>query len=272
MALMRGLSKGDVLIDEGEAHTGDLVGAGANFVERMGGDWAENFLGTASQRRTALTPSIPLDSASQSQHTAFSTYPAVPPGVQYLAQPVVDNEAQSWDRQFQDQEAILMSQTSTRPVATRRKSVHFDSTADETLARSSVPDDLREAFASPMSIPGARSAWEESMDNDFGEEAFAQFNGPARVAQDGRIGVGQLEGWGDLQQDWEEFSKMFQSVAPRGMGTGDQAERYLFQSRNPYTQDVEGMDGGRESLTLKVCSAITVPSHRTHSPPVYSVY
>jgi peroxin-5 len=163
-------------------------------------------------------------------------------------------------QQFDDQEALVMSDA--RPATQRRKSVHFDTIAEPASLGSGVPAKLSEALAHSTAISGAASRWEEQGldDDDFGQEAFMAFNGPLQVARDVQLGVGDLEGWRELQKDWEEFQRS-EPVAQgvRGMGIGDMSERYLFQSSNPYAQVGLGgahvFDLGRESPTLRVSEA-----------------
>jgi peroxin-5 len=145
--------------------------------------------------------------------------------------------------------------------------VHFDeSTApssDVGKLGNGVPSSLEEALHHATSIPGKSSSWEETAfqdDADFDVESFMQFNGEQRVQPDTRIGVGALENWGEMQEEREKLEQAPASerrATYRGMGRED---RYLFQSRNPYSQaaaeaekladDVKQM--GRESPTLKV--------------------
>lgn len=149
---------------------------------------------------------------------------------------------------YSDQSALLMSD----PTSTRRKSVHFRET-------SGVPSSLEEALAqSSTTIPGIMSSWEDPLVtdlSDFDEDAFMAFNGQRGVALDHRIGVGDLEGWGEMQKDWEELQRT--SLPPLTKEELRGADgRYLFQSRNPYAQEemrgVQNSKDGRESPTIHV--------------------
>lgn len=168
------------------------------------------------------------------------------------------------DELFGDQNAILMADNG------RMRSVHFDDTAQTDVAPlgNGVPSSLEEALHHATIIPGGTSSWEETAFQDdadldlesFDQDAFMQFNGYQRVQPDSRIGVGAMEGWGEMQKDWDRLQETMPSAGKgvyKGMAVDD---RYLFQSRNPYSQAAaeaeriaEGAGHvGRESPTLKV--------------------
>lgn len=147
-------------------------------------------------------------------------------------------------------------QSSESPAPEPRKNVHFDE-HPASRERSGVPSTLEEAISSPGNIPGAGWGWnEQGLTHDFDEDVFEEFNGQLRRAQESlEGGVGKQESWDRLQSDWEEFQRTEPGVAHfRGMGTGDQSERYMFQSRNPYSTDEEELyfEVSRDSPTLKV--------------------
>lgn len=153
---------------------------------------------------------------------------------------------------YNDQSALLMSDTSS--TAYRRKSVHFRET-------SGVPSSLEEALAqSSTAIPGMTSSWEDPLVtdlSDFDEDAFMAFNGERGVAYDQRIGVGDMEGWGEMQKDWEELQNTMPKTKDEMRGADG---RYLFQSRNPYAEEMASLghrerQEGRESPTARVSCA-----------------
>jgi peroxin-5 len=245
MQLLRGLGDKDVVIQEGKPVEGDEVGQGATFINRseVFKDWAADFV-SESQRNNLDEP---------------STMGCIP------FPPQVSSSGQmSWDRQFQDQEALIQS---SRPVpAQRRKSVHFNDQVESQALGPGVPASLAEALNSLTAIPGAQTSWQENSiadDTDFDEEAFMLFNGSMKQAASPRIGIGAMESWGDLQKDWEDFRVAEHTTrgkgtsALRGMGMGDEVERYMFQSGNPYQAGIVDIDQfGRESPTVKVSSEI----------------
>lgn len=241
MQLMRGLDRGEVIIqDDPAAVTGETLGEGAKLVNRNAtADWASAFV--------------------DSRHTA-QTATAEPHQARTLPAPV--GEPDFYERQrmqqemaFPDQDAIIQAESSTasRPGTQRRKSVHFDEDADALREGSGVPSSLEEALRASTGVAGASSQWEEQgLDlEDFDETAFMIFNGPLRQSADTRIGVGDMEGWGAMQQDWEELQKS-EPALQRGQAAA--GERYLFQSRNPYASMSGDADMGRESPTFKVGS------------------
>lgn len=157
-------------------------------------------------------------------------------------------------RTFGDQDALLMADGA-------RKSVHFgyDNDAQVGPMGRGVPSSLDQALAHSTAIPGTTGQWEESLDDDhdFDEEAFMAFNGRPRVARDTRIGVGDLEGWGEMQKDWEAFQRGLPEQRENGLKGMGRDDRYLFQSRNPYTSaaeelGVEGREQERVSSRFKV--------------------
>jgi peroxin-5 len=236
MALMQAVAKGKVVVNEGEPSVSEEVGEGARFVERSAGGtgWTGDFL---------EHPSAAASTQASRTHEP-------------VASQMFDQAGPSaWATQFGDQEALVMGDS--RPATQRRKSVHFDPVSEPASLGSGVPANLGEALNHTTAVPGASNGWEEQgLDEDeFGEEAFMNFNGPMRVVREGRIGVGALEGWGDLQNDWEAFSRAEPGRhGLRGLETGDRVERYLFQRANPYAQGGVRDDEmtGRESPTLKV--------------------
>lgn len=156
----------------------------------------------------------------------------------------IPRQAYSYD----DQSSLLMSDHQPQLVPPLQgKSVHFQT--------SGIPSSLEEALAHATSIPGATASWEDPLVtdlSDFDEDAFMMFNGEQRVARDGRIGVGDMESWGEMQNDWEAFQRELPRSQTEQRGAG---ERYLFQSRNPYAAEEVGMaerSQGRESPTVKV--------------------
>ena len=269
MALMQGISERQVVVEDGEAGvSADDVGEGAKFVNRARGggslDWAGDFLGQPTGAGSARSEGV-VRPGSSSQISEMD--PAYVPGMTvgsgtgfrratvspYQPSAGVDTMQSAWERQFQDQEAVVQSEQSSAVSDTtrqRRKSVHFDQVLGD-----GVPTDLNEAMASRTSVPGAFSAWAEGgLEDDFDEETFMAYNGEIRQARSPRIGVGDMEAWGDLQRDWEDFQRAEPTQAGlRGMGRGDQVERYLFQGGNPYTAGMVDVDSfGRESPTYKV--------------------
>jgi len=156
-----------------------------------------------------------------------------------------------WQQQYQDQRAVTMAEQ--RPTLNtarqRRKSVHFD----EALGNG-VPSTLEQANMSRTAVRGASSAWGEEDLDAFDQDAFMAYNGEMRQVSSPRIGVGAMEGWGEMQQDWENFQRSEPGkVGLRGMGMGDRVERYPFQSGNPYSAGVVDAERfGRESPTFKV--------------------
>ena len=236
MALVRGLADREVVVKEGPTNTGDeVVGQGATFVQRGTGgniDWAGDFLVNAAEAEPAGLP------RSRQKMAEFQ------PG-----------KSKSWTEQFNDQPAVTMAD---RPWQInldrqRRKSVHFDDALGD-----GVPSSVEEASASRTAVPGITSAWNENEIDDFDEDTFMAYNGEMRQAHSPRIGVGAMEGWEELQKDWEEFQRVEPGQTTlRGMGRGDLVERYMFQSRNPHPPVVMNAEQAeRETSTSKVRSLL----------------
>ncbi|KAK8853461.1 hypothetical protein IAR55_004168 [Kwoniella newhampshirensis] len=273
MELLRGLGAGGLMVDEGEAVPGDGVGEGAKLVGRgpsTAADWAGDHMNghetihSQARDEQLSSPSALQDVARMSPYPrGEKVYPSLNSWMSALPahtvpQGVLPEISFAWDKQFRDQEALIQSTESLeqRAVPQRRRSVHFTEPPLDQLERSGVPNNLEEGLASQISIPGAGWSWGEDgmVDDDFDEETFAAFNGTLRQAHESRLGVGSTEGWGELQSDWERFQRKEPgSKGLRGMGRGDRTERYLFQSRNPYTSEAIGfhLNPPRNSSTLK---------------------
>lgn len=272
MRLVRGLGDEEVVVKEGQEVKGEEVGEGATFIERniVGENWAEGFAKqngkSARQEASTLPDAEYLERRSpypwgQKVYPALnswgSTLPAhtsIPPLTAPQATPLAANSNALWDQQYRDQEALL--QSSESHTSERRKNVHFDEHS-ASQERSGVPNTLEEALSSRGNVPGAGRGWsEQGLTHDFDEDVFAMFNGQLRQSQENlEGGVGKQEGWSKLQSDWEEFQTAEPGVSHlRGMGTGGQTERYLFQTRNPYSFDAEELylEVPRDSPTLKV--------------------
>jgi peroxin-5 len=253
MALIRGLGEREVVVEDGATQfSEDEVGEGAKFVQRGTGggvNWAGDFLGGGVQGSKPSSEPTTSYSAGLTNGTTRQINGHIPP----IYTQIGGEEQWAWDQQFQDQQALTMAEQ--RPpielLKQRRKSVHFD----EALGNG-VPSNVEDALASRTAVPGAISAWSENDVNDFDEDAFMQFNGEMRQEQSPRIGVGAMEGWAQYQRDWEDFQRTEQGqMGLRGMGRGDQVERYPFQSGNPYSAGVVDAERfGRESPTFKVSS------------------
>lgn len=272
MRLVRGLGDEEVVVKEGQEVKGEEVGEGATFIERniVGENWAEGFAKqngkSARQEASTLPEAEYLERRSpyprgQKVYPAlnswFSTLPphtSIPPLTAPQAAPLASNSNALWDQQYRDQEALL--QSSESHTSERRKSVHFGKHSAY-QERSGVPNTLEEALSSRGNVPGAGRGWsEQGLTHDFDEDVFAMFNGQLRRSQENlEGGVGKQEGWSKLQSDWEEFQRAEPGVSHvRGMGTSDQTERYLFQTRKPYSSDAEELylEVPRGSPTLKV--------------------
>jgi peroxin-5 len=279
MQLMRGLGGGAVVVQEGEVtDNAEQIGASATFMPRA----TDTSAGTADWASAFLSDAI-AGPSSQTNITA--------------AQPRIRTRgAEGGGRyhnvQFPDQDSILMPSDSVHSQSQaqgqeenynqedsatrqRRKSVHFNENdiSQPSYSSSSVPNNLSEALSHQASIPGATSQWQESglddPDGEFDMESFMQFNGPMSLkpSQDSRIGVGDMEGWGELQSDWEAHerseARLAASTTTRAMGNvlgQDGGEMYLFQARNPYTEMEGDVDMGRQSPTHQVSAVIQWPS------------
>ncbi|WVR09661.1 hypothetical protein IAU60_006736 [Kwoniella sp. DSM 27419] len=252
MGMLRGLGRGAVVIKEGEQGTDERPGEGAKLVSRGTGasaDWAKDFAGQASTASPSVT------SSAREPHAGPSLYAPSAPFFN-MAVPALDRydgaydhppsqsaqmDAHSrWEAEFSDQEALLRT---TESDSLGKKNVHFDRAPPGTRERerSGVPNNLEEALRSSTTIPGSGNSWaEQGLDEeDFDEEVFMGFNGFMKMAAPLPSGVGEQEGWGQLQEDWDNFKLAEPGPSgARGMGLGDRTERYLFQSRNPYAESV----------------------------------
>lgn len=229
--LLRGLGTGSVVVQEGtgEVAEGEEVGDGAKFVAASsGGDWASAFIGSEGGATTTFDPvTVPITQPI----TSIPTEAPVKTG--YMTPnyeshpPTLEIGQDAWSQQFQA--ALTMSDGAERLQA-RRKSVHFD----EDQVMPGMPYDLAEAQQHTTAIPGATSMWEEGisglavdedLDDDFDTEMLQHFNGMPRVASESAYGPAAHEGWGVLQDGWEEQV---------GAVHGPTAEPYLFHTSNPY--------------------------------------
>jgi peroxin-5 len=189
-----------------------------------------------------------MDDAPADLASVLAVPPTIPEVLPLRSGATQETIPRRGDLSYSDQSALLMSDPSSS-TSYRRKSVHFRES-------SGVPSSLEEALAQSTSIPGMSSSWEDPLVtdlSDFDEDAFMAFNGEKTIAQDGRIGVGDLEGWGEMQKDWDEF----QQTLPQTGETRGADGRYLFQSRNPYASEGRKQDEGvglegRESPTIRV--------------------
>ncbi|WWC64864.1 uncharacterized protein I303_107478 [Kwoniella dejecticola CBS 10117] len=281
VSLLKGLGNGALVVDEGQRAQGEEVGEGARFVgctaaQNGDSDWATSF---TDHQRSAEGEGEDLRGGKgksvESRHNAYPQSmtnntlgfaPGVMPSLDRSRYGTPTDDA-SWDSHFQDQEALV------RSTENARKSVHFDPEPPLEKERNGVPNSLGEALRHTTGIPGAGLQWEDragdqDMDDfdefndlndltkidDFDDQVFMGFNGTMAQAPSVQAnGAGHVQNWGQLQEDWEEYS---QNHAParafKGMGTGDQTQRYLFQSRNPYFGVSEfGSYWEVESPTLK---------------------
>jgi peroxin-5 len=229
MQLMRGLGNGEVVVEDGKARiNGEEINEGAKFVSRPAGDWASAFVAAPAKEDFQQVRTLPatLDMPTFEERMRFGQ-----------------------DTMYTDQSAIThpTEAEAHRPGGMRRKSVHFDEADMSQALGSGVPNNLEEALRSSTSIPGMQASWEGGLDfDDFDETSFMNYNGQLRQSTDDPKGVGQVENWGGLQRDWEDFQRS------NPMVKGGQTDRYLFQTRNPYASMAEDADLGRESPTLKV--------------------
>ena len=276
MQLIQGLGERKIVATETAlpVNGGEEVGLGAQFVRRegkTGADWATDFMdqaGRAAQESTGsmsdqvdygLAQHSSLYDNGQSQTVPMFTSSRINGPIQHgflhQTNEASTKEQSAWDRQFSDQEAVLMNDRNGTTASQRRKSVHFDPSLDQRPLGDGVPSSLDEALASSTSVPGANLDWQESgLDEEFDQDAFFAFNGQMRSAQSPRLGIGAMESWGDLQRDWDTFQQSEPGVSDlKGMKRGDQVERYLFQAGNPYSAGVVDADRfGTESPTVKV--------------------
>ncbi|KAK4687658.1 peroxin-5, partial [Tremellales sp. Uapishka_1] len=233
MALMRGLGEKKVVVQDGSAGIGEEVGEGAKLVERSGGsNWAEEML---EARKYPNQASVPVPTSSQQAFQAplsnglYGAHPSIYESQQDQQPPV----STAWDQEFEMQEALIQSDRPSRP---RSKSVHFNEDQHTSALGSGVPNNLAEASGLLTGMAGAGVEWEEDL--DFDEDAFMAYNGDMTIEQAGGQAVGERESWGELQHDWEAFTRdesRRKGKSPmRGFGRGDKVERYAFQRRNPY--------------------------------------
>lgn len=269
MGLMNQLASGEARLDQESQEFVDAM-RDRKLVDGNGVEWSGDFRGVSSnmqedaRREAEQTQPEPIqDDNPDDLERILRIPPPIPtlmplrPGGETVfgAQ---HGHPHSQSHSYGDQDAVLMNDGAS---VQRRKSVHFSSEEGEVAPLGNgVPASFEEALHhTATAVPGATSQWEDSaLDDDlsvFDEEAFMTYNGDQRIARDGRIGVGALEGWGEMQKDWEGLQRSLpQGSTAKGMGVDD---RYLFQSRNPYTdalQEVEEIGQGRESPTIKVCS------------------
>lgn len=282
MQLVQALGHKQVVVEDGKAaENGEEVGVGASFVPTSrNSEWAEDF------GRISSGSSQP----STSQHQPTSSSAQIPGmnGIRmhqppHLMPPSMGasqtsargaNSQSAWDQQFADQEAILMSEKKEQPdlMSAKDRAVHFDFDAQEEEMKplgNGIPSTLGEALRSSTSIPGATEAWQnsaEDIEDQFDMDSFLAFNGPLRTAYAPNIGVGAMEGWGEMQKDWDQFtrtqpvSKIDQAL--NRLGPDGEKQRYLFQRGNPYTAGVVDAERfGRESPTIRV-SGGQLPNRR----------
>lgn len=197
--LLRGLGDGSVVVQEGSGATkeGTEVSEGAKFVDSTGGgDWASAF----------------LDSGSAPQAHAPSTTTHMPATGQFQ----VHSAAGAGQGTFANYQGAL-TMNEGMDMSQRRKSVHFD----EPSFASGVRSSLEEAAQSTTAVPGAQTSWEETLDDDFNDEAFLQYNGRMpQVAETAGPTVAEREGWDQISQDW--------------YATDTSPQPYLFHQANPY--------------------------------------
>ena len=266
MRLMQGLKERQVVVQEGDSMTGDEVGVGASFVQRGKLETAEAGKALRADHTTGANAyatkgsSDPAYAHSPSVHRSFGHYTSLQraPGLPEQAMNQVTQT--DWDRRFSDQEALVQTE---RPgghasQTARRKSVHFEEGDNVRSLGNGVPSSLEEALSNIASVPGAASAWQEAVgdDLDFDEETFYGLNGPMQTAHDTRIGVGDLESWKDMETQWTDY------LGQMRMKEG--GDRYLFQSKNPYTAELDAAglnELGQSSPTYKVSQLAAPPRH-----------
>ncbi|WWC91978.1 uncharacterized protein L201_006932 [Kwoniella dendrophila CBS 6074] len=285
MSLLKGLGNGGVVIDEGEQAIGEEVGEGARLVDRVSSKvngengWADAFMvdqsGSDAKGKSRVYQDQVMESPAPYSNLGYrhgmipSLDPyATPPNFQTGKRTQILNDS-SWEASFQDQEALIRS-SENNSQSQSRKSVHFDQDEaqfDPTMSdnvyergkeKSGVPNNLEEALRHSTSIPGLGVNWaEEGLLDDFDDEVFMGFNGVMKQAENPsnpQQTISQQQVWDRLHEDWEEFksSTNDESRTFKGMGLGDQTERYLFQNKNPYFGISEfGSYWEQESPTLK---------------------
>ncbi|WVF67355.1 hypothetical protein IAT40_002110 [Kwoniella sp. CBS 6097] len=278
MSLVRGIGGQDVVIDAGDLDTTERVGEGGKLIERTAGsNWAKDFFASQPTKETTNVEKAEAEQLSSSRapqpqpsidmrrqfagiaHPLEQYQPQTQAPSEGFAHPTSQMDAR-WEAEFADQEALIRSSEKvTHTSSSQSKNVHFDQPDERYQERSAVPNTLEEALATTTAIPGAGSSWaEQGLDeDDFNDEVFMGFNGFMRQGQNSDTGVGRKEGWGQMQDDWEKFVRSdVGQKGIRGMGLGDQTERYLFQRKNPYysganaAQEQEGLVP-MDSPTLK---------------------
>jgi peroxin-5 len=264
MRLMHGLKERRVVVKEGDAKVGDEVGVGASFVDRTATETKEvrNIPNGAAFESVAHGRSGEGDlkhAQSHNVHRSFGHYTSLQRAATGLPEQAVNQVTQSeWDRRFSDQEALLQTRQSgsQAPQRARRKSVHFEQGDVVEPLGNGVPSSLQEATSNIASVPGASSAWQEAVgdDLDFDEETFYGFNGPMQTAHDTRTGVSDLERWKKMENQWTDY------LGQMRMKEG--SDRYLFQSKNPYTAELDAQEQKhlvQSSPTFKVRQTATTP-------------
>ncbi|RXK36555.1 hypothetical protein M231_06165 [Tremella mesenterica] len=209
LELLRAVGEEKVVVKEGLPAEGlDEIGEGGKFVERSTTGWAGEFLESSNTASSSTAPSRLSHQAMENGQTQAS----------------VPESSREWGAQYPDQEAITQRGLSS-------KNVHFEDT--ESAYSRGVPSTLMDALSSATSVPGQQKSWEETdvVDSlDIDEEAFFTFNGPRQQARSHTIGVGDIEGWGEMQRSLESLETQAQS----GLGKRAQ-DHYLFQAQNPYS-------------------------------------
>lgn len=183
------------------------------LIDSNGTEWAGHFREQSSNMREDAASiarggnvgyaGIPIDDTPADLAHVLNV---LPPGV---ARP-----ERSRHNQYGDQDALIMADNtaSASASASRGRSVRFTPGQDVRPMGSGVPSSLAEALGqATTAIPGSSAQWEDTAFDDdlaaFDEEAFMNFNGAHRVAREQRIGVGAMEGWGEMQNDWDEFQR-----------------------------------------------------------------
>ncbi|WWC72276.1 uncharacterized protein I206_106238 [Kwoniella pini CBS 10737] len=290
VSMLKGLGDGSLVVDEGVQATGEEVGEGARLVDyRMvhgdGNDWASNFMNdrvNISEKSEEVENEQTVYPRSMTNNT-LGFAPGVMPALDYtrLNTPVNGQPSTiqtQWDSHFQDQEALIRSSENLR------KSVHFDSDPLSGKDKSGVPNNLEEALRHTTGIPGSGAQWEqeEGLDidlddvdalDDFNDEVFMGFNGAMQQASAvEQNSAGNVQNWGQLQEDWEEYSQREPAVrAFKGMGLGDQTQRYLFQSKNPYF-GVSELDNYWEAESPTLKGVLELEAAVQNSPKSYEAW